>query len=750
LNGHKLNSIGFVRLDRYSRRMLFEVFHPKPLFERDFYEAQANRNLEAFHSKLQSRIQNAPSRRKRPTLLKYLPRAHRLLKKHPHLLRVAKKLFPLLPQKYRNLIFSRIAPQPQLISGDPKNFYSLDLGIGLLTSQSPVASLIIPVHNAWWTTLDCLRALQRNLDSTPYEVILVDDASSDWTVEAAQAIRGIKLVRFENNVGYLMATNTGASLATGKYLVLLNNDTEPISGWLDSLINTIESNPGTAIVGSRLVYPDGRQQEAGAIVFSSGNAWNLGRYQDPFAPEYASLRETDYCSAASVLVLRQFWLDVGGFDERYKPAYCEDSDLCFAAWSMGMRVLFDPDSWVIHHEGVSHGTDTSSGLKQYQITNGEKLRKKWEIDLESHWKKELPRLEFRRDSKGIVVIIDRQLPAITRDSGSIRTVQIAETIQNLGFHVIISAIDSSTTLWDVHTLRRKGIEVHGNLDSLYRSLESRASRITHFWIIRTEVYEHVHVACKELNSKATFISDLLDLDYVSDDSGNTSIAKAQLNVASNSNATVLVSEFESEILLSKLSAVNIHTIWAAFDLSERTPDWDTSSGLLFVGGFRHSPNVSALKWFADFVLPGLKSRGFNEEIRVAGSGMETGLRTELTKKGMTILGGVADLDPLYTTSRIAILPLIQGKGKKGKLGEALAYGIPVITTSIGAESFGLVNNVEAFIFDDPEVWIAKILEVCSNQTLWTNISKNGRKYAFDNLSRDSLKNRIKTLLEKPI
>ena len=159
--------------------------------------------------------------------------------------------------------------------------------------------------------------------------------------------------------------------------MLLNNDTEPQPGWLEALLAIAERDPATGAVGAKLVYPDGRLQEAGGIVFADASGWNYGRGGDPNDPRFSFVREVDYCSAACLLVPRAVWDEVGGFDERYAPAYYEDTDLCFAVRERGLKVVYQPAAVIVHHEGATAGTDTATGFKQHQVTNRERFRAKW-------------------------------------------------------------------------------------------------------------------------------------------------------------------------------------------------------------------------------------------------------------------------------------------------------------------------------------------------------------------------------------
>ena len=133
-------------------------------------------------------------------------------------------------------------------------------------------------------------------------------------------------------------------------IVFLNNDTQVTHGWLERLIDTAYRSDRIAMVGPKLVYPDGRLQEAGSEIFQDGSARAYGKFEDPTDPRFDQLREVDYCSAACLFAKRSFLNRVGGFDRRYAPAYYEDADLGLAARAAGFKVLYEPRSVVVHHE----------------------------------------------------------------------------------------------------------------------------------------------------------------------------------------------------------------------------------------------------------------------------------------------------------------------------------------------------------------------------------------------------------------
>ncbi|HEY8292967.1 MAG TPA: glycosyltransferase family 2 protein, partial [Thermomicrobiales bacterium] len=245
-------------------------------------------------------------------------------------------------------------------------------------------SIVVPVHNKAAYTLACLAQLQAVLPaaSNAGEIIVVDDASIDDTPgvvgRACAMDPRIRALRNTENQGFLASCNRGASAASGDIVVFLNNDTLPQPGWLRALLMLFRAYPDAGAVGSKLIYPDLTLQEAGGVIFSDGSGCNFGRGDAEIdAPLYNYVREVDYCSGASLATRRDLFTLLGGFDTRFAPAYYEDVDYCFQMRSRGYRVYYQPESVVIHCEGVSSGTDITRGVKSYQVVNQRKFVEKW-------------------------------------------------------------------------------------------------------------------------------------------------------------------------------------------------------------------------------------------------------------------------------------------------------------------------------------------------------------------------------------
>ena len=250
--------------------------------------------------------------------------------------------------------------------------------------EHPLVSIVIPVYNQVHYTYACLLSILENTKDVPYEVIIADDVSTDATKELSRYVENVVICRNETNQGFLRNCNHAAKEARGAYVMFLNNDTQVTPGWLSSLVTLIESDPSIGMVGSKLVYPDGRLQEAGGIIWSDGSGWNYGRLDDPDKAEYNYVKDVDYISGAAILLSVKLWNQIGGFDDRFAPAYCEDSDLAFEVRKAGYRVVYQPLSKVIHFEGVSNGTDVNgTGLKRIRWRTARSLRRSGPRSLKS-------------------------------------------------------------------------------------------------------------------------------------------------------------------------------------------------------------------------------------------------------------------------------------------------------------------------------------------------------------------------------
>ncbi|KYH32685.1 glycosyltransferase [Neomoorella mulderi] len=274
-----------------------------------------------------------------------------------------------------------------------------------------LASIIIPVFNNWEYTRRCLLSLEAAGYRDKAEVIVVDNASSDETpAEIKTQFPWVKSIRHEQNLGFAKACNRGAEAARGKYLVFLNNDTEVKKGWLEALINALEKETSAGIVGSKLLYPDGRLQHAGVEITYPGSSFPIYarhlRYGQPDVPD--TRQEVDAVTGASMLIRRDVFYGLCGFEEAYQNGY-EDVDLCLKARARGYRIIYEPTSQAVHYESKTSGRFNNE-LKNFNL-----FHRRWLPYVLQHYRKTSLPKESRpteRPPVSIIIVTYNSLAAI--------------------------------------------------------------------------------------------------------------------------------------------------------------------------------------------------------------------------------------------------------------------------------------------------------------------------------------------------
>lgn len=222
------------------------------------------------------------------------------------------------------------------------------------TFAFPSVSIIIPTFNGLAHLRGCLKALKETVPADlPVEIIVVDDASRDGTADYLQRFSRreprLKIVANSENVGVIHSCNRGAATATGEYLVFLNNDTVPLKGWLAPLLRTFRDYPDAGVVGGKLVYPDGRLQEAGGVLFSDGSGARFGHNSaNSHDPLFNFVRDVDYCSRSLLATRRDLFQELGGFETFFSSPQDEDKDYCLKVRHENRRAYYQPESTAIH------------------------------------------------------------------------------------------------------------------------------------------------------------------------------------------------------------------------------------------------------------------------------------------------------------------------------------------------------------------------------------------------------------------
>ena len=615
-------------------------------------------------------------------------------------------------------------------------------------TDKPLVSIIIPVYNQFEYTYYCLKSILMNSYGVSYEIIIADDVSNDLTTRLSEVAENITIVRNKENLRFLKNCKNAAKSAKGKYILFLNNDTQVMDNWLQPLVDLIEKSDDIGMVGSKLIYPDGKLQEAGGIIWGDGHAWNFGHNQNPRMPEFNYVKEVDYISGASLMIRSDLWKQIGGFDEYFAPAYCEDSDLAFEVRKHGYKLMYQPLSVVVHFEGKSNGTDTSTGLKAYQVENSKKLATKWadEFKKQSQHEGDLFHARERSHNKKCILVIDHYVPEYDKDAGSKTTWQYLNMFVNKGYNVKFLPDNFFHSEPYTTMLEQIGIEVlhgqwyeqnwkkwidsnKGNIDFIYFNRPHITVKYIdyikqntnikciyyghdlHFLRINRE-YElngdkKLLAESEEWKQKEFAIMHKADISYYPSNVEVDEIHKIDENIPAKAITAYVYEEFKENLNL----------------------DYTLRQDIMFVGGFGHPPNEDAVNWFLDEIFPKIREQ-LDIKFHIVGSKIPDRIQKLNGKNGIIVEGRVSEdrLQTLYDTCRMVVVPLRYGAGVKGKVVEALYYGIPTVTTTVGIEGITGAENFMA-VADEADQFAAKVVELYQDTDKLKSITEEHQDYS---------------------
>lgn len=636
----------------------------------------------------------------------------------------------------------------------------------------PEISIVIALLNNAHLTLTCLQALEREATSgtaPKFEVVLVDNGSSDETIDLLRRLDGVHIIRNGHNAGYPRACNQGAAAARGRVVLLLNSDAAVRPGALAAALATLDDDPTTGAVGGRLILPGNVLQEAGCIVWSDGSTVGYGRGWSPERGEVMFRRDTDFCSGAFLMTPMPTWKQLGGLDEGYSPAYYEDTDYCLRLWERGLRVVYEPDAAVDHFE---RGSEVAYGRAiRLSMRNRKWFRSRHALELRRwHHPSQSPAVTVarvhQRSAKRSLLVIDNEVPIPAFGQGLPRAHQLVVAAHEHGWSVCLFAMHQPNVDWKrARAELSKDIELIAERThtGLAGFLAERSDSFDVILISRPDNYRSFRQAVRPFEHMLHGIRIVYDAEALF---AKRDIARAAVNGAplpahqaaamidseialtEGADAIVCVSDGEAAEFRARVSAP-VHRLSHAISAHRNTPAFAQRRGFLFVGSLsaRDAPNFQGLSWFVREIWPLVRAQLPSATLTVAGSLCDQ--HDDLAGPGVQLAGLVEVLTPLYDAARVFIAPVRFAAGVPLKILEATGAGLPTVSTSLMAEQLGWLHDRQIRAHDQPEDFARSCIELHEDDAKWSAIRGDAQRIAQEEHGVADFRLRVAELLQQP-
>ncbi|MBN1924565.1 MAG: glycosyltransferase [Prolixibacteraceae bacterium] len=632
------------------------------------------------------------------------------------------------------------------------------------SKSNPELSILMILYNKAELTLACLQSLLDS-DYKNFELIIVDNNSTDKTHELLKRISGAKIIENKENIHFLRANNQAYGYARGEYLLFLNNDTTLPSKSLGLAMETIKSVSHCGAVGGKIILPEGWLQEAGSIVWNDGSCLGYGRHEETDLPQYNFMRETDYCSGAFLLTKAELFKEHGGFDPIFEPAYYEETDYCFWLHNSGYKVVYDPKVEIRHFE---FGSGISEKAFELHRVNQQKFFQKHHEQLKGQCYPELtetliPRFAAKARQKKRILYIDDRVPHIDFGSGFPRSNTIVNMIAGMDWQVTIFPLNfPDEDTWDVAYRDINPfveIAIGYGLSRFDTFIDERKGYFDVIWISRPHNMEAVEKIIEPLEDKLKIIYDAEAIfaereirqkqlnGIICTSSYTEAMIRKEVGLAEIAHVVSSVSENDAGHF-KKHGFENVVVLGHCLDIKTNTSSFDDREGLLFVGNldYSESPNADSVIWFVNEIFPLIRKDIPGITFDVVGSAKSEKIQ-KLKGKGVKILGKVDNLESYYNQNRLFIAPTRYAAGIPFKIHEAAANGLPVVATRLLADQLGWRHDVELWAVEpEAECFAEMIVSVYNHKTRWKNVQKNAFRYIEGEMSVKAYKQKIFNIL----
>lgn len=631
--------------------------------------------------------------------------------------------------------------------------------------DAPKVSIIIPYYNQEKYTWNCLHSIWENLPKVSFEIILVNDNSSENP--DFSGIKNIKIIHNEENLGFLKSVNKTIKEAQGEYIYLLNNDTIVKQGFLDELLFVFNNFENVGAVGSMLLNADGSLQEAGSVFMKDRRISQVVGKKKAYYPEHYFIYKVDYCSGCSLLFKKN---DNNGnlniFDDQFAPAYFEETDLCFRLkYEQGKDVYYTPFSKVIHFNGVSYNSHLTLSARKQELfdKNWELFQKKWHSQLDNITAENQQSRIIELYNNQSIVFYNGMVPEFDKNSGELRLTEIIKAYRKKGYFVVIIAPKNKIDFPYNEYFQRLGVCVyyeHKITDERVDFLKRLKLKNPLSWFYAVRIFIKNYSLAKRANPETKLIYDMVDIHHlrhkramelepkkISHKKDYYKTLYREKLASRKADIIITVSDKEREYMQRFEPSEKLLTISNVHYLKKQmgdVPSFYERKNILFVGSI-HPPNTDAVNFLVKEIMPKVWEKDNTIKVDIIGNVKD--MMPNIQHPNINMHGYVADMEQFLLNSKIMVAPLRYGAGVKGKVGQAFEYFLPVISTRIGAEGMMLENGKNALIRDEAEDFANAILELYHNENLWLHLQKHSEESLYP-FSIQHLHHQIDTIKSK--
>jgi GT2 family glycosyltransferase/SAM-dependent methyltransferase len=614
-------------------------------------------------------------------------------------------------------------------------------------TENPTVSIILVFYNKAHLSLLCLDSILENAD-VPYEVVMVNNCSSDETNRLLERVGGATIINNTANLGFGDACMQGAEQARGEYLCFLNNDALLQPHALSSALASFREGSKVGVVGGKILLANGSLQEAGSMIWFDGSALGYGRGDDPNLPQYEFRRPVDYCSGVFWVTTQALFRQLGGFSRMFSPAYYEDSDYCMQAWEAGYSVLYEPTAIIRHYESAS--SDGNEAAKPAMAINQQKFRNKWNDRLLKHLPYSIANIQRARISASSralkILYIEDRIPHRHLGSGFPRSNDILCHLVKQG-HRVTCASFTSRPLENEYDDIPRDVELLDGVSQRERLFREYVPNSDIVWVSRPHNMAAFLKgrAEKGVSSRARVIYDaeaiFAERDWRQAEILGSEVSSTvktawldrELALAKVADAVVVVSERDRETMVSG-GVCRVSIIGHQVCANPTAAAFDERRTFLFVGAMHgtDSPNADSMRYFCSSIWPVVR-KATGAELIIAGYGADAAL-SDCQADGVRILGRQDDLTSLYNEARVFVAPTRYAAGIPYKTHEAASFGVPLVVSNLIGEQLGWLHGSECLMAGTAIAFAGECCRLYQDLSLWTRLRSNALLRVINDLS----------------